>query len=202
MHTMGLSLLDGDLSLDDARGAITSRLDRIPKYRKKLRFVPFNLAQPTLVDDQNFAIDNHVFSHSLAQGATVEDAFSLAMELGEKPLHREAPLWAMHLISGFGSTLLVHISHLALLDGMSIGEDAHVFFDLHREPPEIEPQTWTAKSSSVPVKLSGEYSNTHSVSGYLSAHSCTSWAPFTAMSIMPSRSRPNTCSRCTVEVEL
>ena len=132
MHTMGLSLLDGDLSLDDARGAITSRLDRIPKYRKKLRFVPFNLAQPTLVDDQNFAIDNHVFSHSLAQGATVEDAFSLAMELGEKPLHREAPLWAMHLISGFGSTLLVHISHLALLDGMSIGEDAHVFFDLHR----------------------------------------------------------------------
>ena len=63
-------------------------------------------------------------------------------------------------------------------------------------------QTSTANSSSVPVKLSGEYSNTHSVSGYLAAQSCNNFAPCTAISMMPCRSSPNTCSRCTVEVEL
>ena len=63
-------------------------------------------------------------------------------------------------------------------------------------------QTETAKSSSVPVKLSGEYWYTISEPFMPSASSRTSRAPLTAMSAMPSRSRPNTTRRCTVEVEL
>ena len=116
-----------------------------PNTGRNCVFVPFNLAQPTLVDDQNFAIDNHVFCHSLADDASLDDAFALAMELAAKPLNREAPLWAMHFITGLGSTLLVHVSHLALLDGMSIGEDAHIFFDLHREPATLEAKPWVAQ---------------------------------------------------------
>ena len=42
-----------------------------------------------------------------------------------------------------------------------------------------------ANSSSVPVKLSGEYSNTHSVLGSASASCFTSLAADTAMSTMP-----------------
>ena len=60
----------------------------------------------------------------------------------------------------------------------------------------------TAKSSSVPVKLSGEYSNTQSVSGRAAAQSRITLAPATAMSRMPARSIPKTTRRCVVEVEL
>ena len=60
----------------------------------------------------------------------------------------------------------------------------------------------TAKSSSVPVKLSGEYSKTQSVSGRAAAQSRISLAPATAMSRMPARSSPKTTRRCVVEVEL
>src|SRR5690554_7278139 len=63
-------------------------------------------------------------------------------------------------------------------------------------------QTSTAKSTSVDEKLSGEYSNTHSVSGYLRDSSCTLRAPCIAISIMPCLSNLNTLSRCTGEVEL
>ena len=59
-----------------------------------------------------------------------------------------------------------------------------------------------ANSSSVPVKLSGEYSKTHSVLGSASASCLTSLAPVTAMSMMPAWSMPNTTRRCRVEVEL
>jgi glycerol transport system substrate-binding protein len=59
-----------------------------------------------------------------------------------------------------------------------------------------------AKSSSVPVKLSGEYWNVHSVPGHFAAHSCMKRAPSTAILRMPARSMPNTTRRCAGEVEL
>jgi len=52
------------------------------------------------------------------------------------------------------------------------------------------------------VKLSGEYWNVHCVSGARSAQRFTSFAPFTAMALMPALSSLKTFSRCTTEVEL
>ena len=63
-------------------------------------------------------------------------------------------------------------------------------------------QISTAKSSSVPVKLSGLYWKIQSVSGRSSASFLMSSAPFTAMSTMPARSSLKTTRRCNVEVEL
>ncbi len=54
----------------------------------------------------------------------------------------------------------------------------------------------------MPVKLSGEYWNTQSVPGRSAAMSRISFAPLTAISRMPARSRPNTTRRCVVDVEL
>jgi len=59
-----------------------------------------------------------------------------------------------------------------------------------------------AKSSSVPVKLSGEYSKTNSVDRWSEANRLISSAPRTAIAMMPSRSRPNTTLRCNADVEL
>ena len=63
-------------------------------------------------------------------------------------------------------------------------------------------QISSAKSSSVPVKLSGEYSKIDSVSGALAASSLTCRAASTAISLTPSTPVRNTTSRCKVEVEL
>ena len=59
-----------------------------------------------------------------------------------------------------------------------------------------------AKSSSVPVKLSGEYWKIQSVSACASAKSRTCLAAVTAMSTIPSRGKPKTTRRCVVDVEL
>ena len=63
-------------------------------------------------------------------------------------------------------------------------------------------QISSAKSSSVPVKLSGEYSKMNSVSGAAAASALTCRAAATAISLTPLRSVRKTTSRCSVEVEL
>ena len=63
-------------------------------------------------------------------------------------------------------------------------------------------QMSTAKSSSVPVKLSGEYSNTTLVPRSARTPSFTTAVPCTAKSTMPARSMSNTTRRCSSEVEL
>ena len=59
-----------------------------------------------------------------------------------------------------------------------------------------------AYSISVPVKLSGEYSNWKFVSGYLAASSFINFAPLTAIPIISSFSILNTTSLCNTDVEL
>ena len=59
-----------------------------------------------------------------------------------------------------------------------------------------------ANSTSVPVKLSGEYSKRKLVSGILSAYSLNSLAPETAMSTISSSAIRKTCCRWAKEVEL
>ena len=60
----------------------------------------------------------------------------------------------------------------------------------------------SAKSSSVAVKVSGEYSKRHSVSGRASVSCLMIFVALVAISMQPSRSRPNTVRRNTGEVAL
>src|SRR5438477_476065 len=63
--------------------------------------------------------------------------------------------------------------------------------------------TSTEKSSSVPIKLSGEYSKrTSPPSRYLSRYCFTHFVPCTARSRTAPRSILNTTRRCSSEVEL
>ena len=62
-------------------------------------------------------------------------------------------------------------------------------------------QTSNAYSGSVPVKLSGEYSNKKLP--LVSSASCfNNWAPSVAIFRISSLDLRNTCSRCALEVEL
>ena len=153
MHIVGLSVIEGTLDTETVQAFVASRLDRIPKYRQRLKFVPFNIAQPVLADAANFVLEEHITFHELDQGTSLDDAIALAQKIAAKPLDRTRPLWAMHVITGFGQSLLVHISHLALMEGMSLGDDAHVFFDLQRDPRIDDTPAWQPRPEPTGVEL-------------------------------------------------
>ena len=57
MHIAVISIFEGPAPAgDEVEAMISSKLDRVPRYRQKVRFVPFELGQPVWSDDPNFSI--------------------------------------------------------------------------------------------------------------------------------------------------
>src|ERR1700747_3365355 len=68
MHGGAIFFLRGELAFDKFFGHISSRLHITPRYRQRLVFPLFNLAHPTLEDDPDFKLENHVQRRQLPVG--------------------------------------------------------------------------------------------------------------------------------------
>ncbi|MBP6133864.1 WS/DGAT/MGAT family O-acyltransferase [Candidatus Microthrix sp.] len=151
MHVTGVMLIDPStapdgFSFDLFRRFVTSRLHRIPPFRRRLRIVPLGIDHPVLVDDPDFDLDNHLHSDSLVDGSRAGLAEWVGRYASE-PLDRDRPLWDMVLLEGLedGKVAMVSKIHHILVDGTS-GTDLMVqLVDLKPEfemedPPPFEPE--------------------------------------------------------------
>lgn len=143
MQAASVSVLDSPADIAAIQRHIGGRLRALPKYRKRLAFVPYNLGHPVWVDHDEFDISAHVELIELDKDAGLDDALAEATALATRDLDRTKPLWMMYVIArGDAPAVLVHIAHLALLENVSMGEDAHIFFDLQREPRPADEDDW------------------------------------------------------------
>ncbi len=152
MNAVGIYRLQGQLQQEAFVSQIRARLHHKPRYRQRLAPVPFNLAHPVWVDDKDFAVEQHVSTHSMDEAS---NALPFAIELGLAPLLRERPLWHMHLVHvGLHTTLLVMVVHHTLLEGVNIEDDAQLFLDITPNPPQ-PPQIpdWTPKPAASALQL-------------------------------------------------
>ena len=60
MHISSIYVLDGELAFADVFRHFEERIPLVPDYRRKVAFVPFNLAHPCWVDDPEFDLAHHV----------------------------------------------------------------------------------------------------------------------------------------------
>ena len=155
MHSAGISVLAGAPGLEAVVQHISSRLHLLPRYRQRLNYVPLNLAQPLWVDDADFDLARHLTEHQ-APAATQEAALSYAADLNRECLLRDRPLWRMHLIHFGEQALLLHIVHHAVLDGVSVGDDAQVLFDLKPDLALTEAPPWQAQAAPDAMRLVSE----------------------------------------------
>ena len=66
MHIAGVSVFDGPSpDLAELTAMMASKLHRIPRYRQRVRAVPFELGRPVWVDDPHFNLDYHVRATAL-----------------------------------------------------------------------------------------------------------------------------------------
>ena len=75
---------------------IRQRLPYVPRYRQRIRQVPFGLARPVWVDDERFDVTYHVRRSALPRPGTREQLNELVARLmslrdGPGPLGRPAP---------------------------------------------------------------------------------------------------------------
>ena len=161
MHVASTIIFEGPAPThEEFRDHIASRLHLVPRFRQKLRFVPFGQGRPVWVDDPHLNLDYHVRQTALPAPGSDEQLRNLAARIFSQQLDRCKPLWELWLVEGLddGRFAIVGKSHHALVDGVSGVDITTVLFDLDREPedPPATPPQWLARPEPTDLKLLGD----------------------------------------------
>jgi WS/DGAT/MGAT family acyltransferase len=158
MHVASVSVFHGEAPTHaEFRDHIASRLHLVPRFRQKLRFVPFDQGRPVWVDDPHLNLDYHVRQTALPAPGSDEQLRNLASRIFSQQLDRSKPLWELWLVEGLTGDRFAIIgkSHHALVDGVSGVDITTVLFDLDAEPagaPDKAPP-WLARPEPTNVQL-------------------------------------------------
>jgi diacylglycerol O-acyltransferase / wax synthase len=125
---------------------IESRLHLVPRFRKKLRFVPGNLHHPVWVDDPHFDLRFHVRWTGLPQPAGEREALTLMGRVMGHHLDRRKPLWEMWVFDlPNGRRGLIQKTHHCLIDGISGVDLGTVMLDFSPDAPRVETPAWRSE---------------------------------------------------------
>jgi diacylglycerol O-acyltransferase / wax synthase len=144
MHVASTTLFEGPAPpYVQFRDHIASRLHLVPRFRQKLRFVPFGQGRPIWVDDPHLNLAYHVRHTSLPEPGSEKQLRVLAARIFSQQLDRSKPLWELWLIEGLKGDrfAIVGKTHHCLVDGISGIDITTVLFDAEPEPSStLEPQ--------------------------------------------------------------
>ncbi len=119
-----LMTADGGVDIEAYREYIGSILHRMPRYRQKLKWIPY-ADIPVWVDDRNFNIEYHIRHTALPRPGSREQLKNLTARILERPLDRERPLWELWLVEGlqdqrYAIISKIHHCMLGSLEGPSL----------------------------------------------------------------------------------
>ncbi|MDE2501776.1 MAG: wax ester/triacylglycerol synthase family O-acyltransferase, partial [Burkholderiales bacterium] len=127
------------------RRHIAQRLPQLPALRRKLWWMPLNMANPAWVDAAP-DLQRHVVEVKLPKGAGMAELETEVARLHAQRLDRERPLWKFHVLEGLANgpegqrRVAVYTQfHHAAVDGQAAVALASQLFDLtpeaHPAPP-------------------------------------------------------------------
>jgi len=131
-------------SFDEIAAMIAAKFHLIPRYRQRVRSVPFELGRPVWVDDPNFNLDYHL-RHTALPAPGDDAAFCRLMgRIMSQPLDRDRPLWETWLVEGLagGHWALVFKIHHCMVDGIAGIELLRVVLDLEADTTVAVPEPW------------------------------------------------------------
>ena len=108
MHVGGVNVVElpagytGDF-VDDFRRHITSRMHLAPVFQRKLVNMPFELANPIWVADDDLDLEYHIRSTVLPKPGSRAQLDKLVGRLHSSLLDRSRPLWEFYVIEGLAS---------------------------------------------------------------------------------------------------
>jgi diacylglycerol O-acyltransferase / wax synthase len=120
---------------------IAERLHLVPRYRQRIKRVPFNFDHPVWVDDANFDLGQHVRRVLLKPPGDAAQLRAEVMRLLSRPLDHRRPLWEVTIVQGLksGKIVVVNRAHHAMLDGVASVDILALLLDAGPEPSHPEP---------------------------------------------------------------
>ncbi|HEX6310639.1 MAG TPA: wax ester/triacylglycerol synthase family O-acyltransferase [Acidimicrobiia bacterium] len=156
MHIGSVAVFDGPPPpYDTFRAMIVGKLPLVPRYRQKVRFVPFQLGRPLWVDDPHFNAGYHLRHTALPRPGGSEQLRNLVGRVMAQQLDRNRPLWEMWMVEGLEDDHWAIVSkvHHCMVDGVSGTDLLTVVLDRDPEGPPPVPDTWKPEPEPTDVRL-------------------------------------------------
>jgi diacylglycerol O-acyltransferase / wax synthase len=157
MHIAGLLTFDGPApDVDDLIGLIEAKSHLIPRYRQRVRSVPFELGRPIWVDDPHYNLRFHIRNTALPGSGDEAALRRLMGRLMSLPLDRDRPLWETWLVEGLpeGRWALITKVHHCMVDGVSGVDLLAALLDISPDGELPAPQPWAPRPEpSGPAKV-------------------------------------------------
>jgi WS/DGAT/MGAT family acyltransferase len=160
MHVASTTMFEGPApDYEEFRNHIASRLHLVPRFRQRLRFIPFGQGRPVWIDDPHLNLEYHVRHTALPSPGSEEQLRILAARIFSQRLDRTKPMWEMWLVDGVGDGhfAIVTKAHHCLVDGVSGVDITTVLFDLDRDPTNLaDAEPWLPHPEPSGTQLLGE----------------------------------------------
>lgn len=151
LHLGAVAVFDGPPpTLGELRDRYGAVVRTVPRFRERMRGVPFALQRPVWVDDPGFDVARHVERAALPAPGDHRELMHLVGEIMSTRLDPTHPLWQAVLVEGLAGDrwALVWKIHHSVVDGGAAMEILHVLLDrpdgAHRTPvhrPRRQPET-------------------------------------------------------------
>jgi diacylglycerol O-acyltransferase len=129
---------------DELTRYVESKLPLVPRYRQKLRFLPWGITRPVWVDDPNFNLDYHIRRTALPAPGGEEELTRLFARVVSQHLDRSHPLWEMWVVEGLNENrwAVLWKLHHAMVDGVTANEINTVILADKPEAQSPTPAPW------------------------------------------------------------
>ena len=146
MHIASVAIFEGPPpAFADITDMIDAKLDLVPRYRQKVRSVPFDLGRPVWVDDPHFNLEYHLRHTALPAPGGEHELRKLVGRVMAQQLDRSRPLWEIWVVEGLEDDrwAMLAKTHHALVDGVSGTDLLAVIMDLSADTVHPAPSGWT-----------------------------------------------------------
>ncbi len=131
MHIGGVSIFEGPAPpFERLEEMVGGKLDGVPRYRQKVRFVPLGVGRPVWVEDPHFNLGYHLRHTALPAPGTDQILRRTAARIFAQHLDRSKPLWELWMIEGLRENRWALLSkvHHCMVDGVSATDLMTVMF--------------------------------------------------------------------------
>jgi len=147
MHVGSLNLFEppagytGEGYYEAVKAHVAKRMHMAAVFTRKLALMPFDLANPVWIHDDDIDLDYHVRYMVLPKPGTMAQMEALAARLHSMLLDRSRPLWEFYIIEGLADGRIGFYGkvHHAAVDGQAGVAMATSMFDLTPEPRAVKP---------------------------------------------------------------
>jgi WS/DGAT/MGAT family acyltransferase len=138
-----LATPQGGVDFERLCSTLESGIDRLPRYRQRLAWVPWE-NHPVWVDDESFDIHYHLRHTSLPQPGDARQLKRLAGRIMSQKLDPGKPLWEFWVVEGLPEDrfALVTKIHHCMIDGISGVDVLATIMDTRRDAPPLAPSRW------------------------------------------------------------